>query len=312
MIYMQNNLTDIDTKKLPANQFYENNNMDTSNMISVDNLRNIINVCYIEGDNKIISSKRRSINKILDYFQKNNLDVIKMGVIIDDPDLIDQDMIGASIIDYNNGKLNLSIPVIDITIDIKAAIYKSLKFNKIGLIELLLNNNIKLDKIEPNIMIMTVQTGIYNLLDKFIDLEYNITISDHRVIYQLSSQGKLDILIKILDKYHYQDSTEIICKICIQAILNNHINILEYFLTEQAFRGAPDQMYSFFYNSINCGSKLQVIKFFINNGISIKQNNYMAVVKACQCKHQDALSYFCELDKSVIEIIIKYFCQRTF
>lgn len=310
---MQNNLTDIDTKKLSTNQLDEINKIDTpNNMISVEYLRNIINTCDIEGESKIINSKRRSINKLLDYFQKNNLDIIKMGVIIDDPNIIDQDMIDASEMDYNNGKLYLSIPAINIIIDIKAAIYKSFEFNKIDLIELLLNNNIELDKIEPNIMIMAVQTKIYNLLDKLIDLEYNITISDYRVIYQLSSRGKLDFIIKILNKYHFNDSTEIICKICIQAIMNNHINILEYFLTEQAFRGAPDQMYSFFYNSISCGSNLQVIKFFVNNGISIKQNNYQAIIKACQYKRQDILSYFCELDKSAINIIIKYFCQYTF
>ncbi|AZL89189.1 ankyrin repeat protein [Megavirus baoshan] len=310
---MQNNLTDIDTKKINVNQPDEINKMDVlDNIVSVDYLRNIINIYNNEGVSKIIDAKRRCINKLLDYFQENNLNVLKLGVISENPDLIDQDMIDAGVLNYDNNMLSLSVPPIDITVDIKAAISKSFKYGKTRLIELLLYNNIKLDKIEPNIVIMAVQTKNYNFLAKFIDLEYDITINNYQIIYQLSSQGKLDFLIKILDKYHFDSSTEIICKICIQAIMNNHVNILEYFLTEQAFRGAPDQMYCFFYNSISCGANLEVIKFFINNGLSIKQNNYQAIIKACQYKRQDILLYFRELDESVIDIIIKHFCRYSF
>ncbi|AVL94976.1 ankyrin repeat protein [Moumouvirus australiensis] len=277
------------------------------NKVTVSYLRQIINNSLLPDlSEEKVAIKYRVINKLLDYFEKEGIDTINMGIIAENPDLIDSDMLSISNIDESTGTFYLSIPPIDITVNLKTAIKKSFMNGKTNLIKILLQQDINLNNIEPNIMIMALQTNNYELLSNFISREFDISIQDYRCIYQLASNGNLEIIKKILDKYHFENITEIVCKICIQAIINNHLNIIKYFFINEAFSGAPDQMYTFFIKGIEFNTNIEIIKFFVENGVSFKQYNYKAVKIACMYKRREILKYFNELDSAVSNIVIDF------
>ncbi|AGC02117.1 ankyrin repeat protein [Acanthamoeba polyphaga moumouvirus] len=279
------------------------------NKVTVSFLRQTINNSLLpdlsEEKNVV---KYRVINKLLDYFEKQGVDTINMGLITENPDLIDTEMLSLGTIDESLGTLYFTIPPVDIIVNLKTAIKKAFMKNKINLIKLLLQHDVNLNVIEPNIMIMALQTNNYELLLNFIDREFDITVQDYRCIYQLAENGKLEIIKKILDKYYFENITEIVCKICVQAIINKHLDIIKYFFTNEAFSGAPDQMYTFFIKGIEFNTSVEIIKFFVENGISLKQYNYKAVKIACMYKRRELLKYFNQLDNTVSSIIIDLLC----
>ncbi|AGF85141.1 repeat protein [Moumouvirus goulette] len=293
---MENDYTDIkpnDLSKLNENK------------VTVSFLRQIINNSLLPNLSEAKTSvKYRVINNLLDYFEKEGVDTINMGLIAENPDIIDQDMLSIGNIDESDGTLCFTIPPVDILINLKTAIKKSFMKNKIKLIELLLQQDVNLSIIEPNIMIMALQTNNYDLLSKFIDREFDISVQDYRCIYQLATNNKLEIIKKILGKYYFENITEIVCKICVQAIINKHLNIIEYFFTNDAFSGAPDQMYTFFIKGIEFNTSIDIIKFFVDNGVSFKQYNYKAVKIACTYKRREILKYFNQQDNNISNIII--------
>lgn len=107
----------------------------------------------------------------------------------------------------------------------------------------------------------------------------------------------------MIDKYHFPNLTEIICKICVQAVIHNHISILEYFLTPVEFSGAPDKMVEFLLNSIRFGGHLDVVKFFIQNGVSIRRCAYEPVRQAIKYERAQIIQYFCQIDDTVIDLL---------
>lgn len=162
----------------------------------------------------------------------------------------------------------------------------------------------------------------------------NILINKN-YIYQIASKGKLDILIKIIqnyfDKLHIHNTCEnihedylkyceqcfkfnctsqtihndifiIVTNISIQAIINNHLNILEYFCPKESFSSIPDIILIYFFKAIEYGH-LPIIKYFVENGTNIKHEKYKAIDIALKHKKYDIIKYFYTIEPSIINML---------
>jgi len=255
-----------------------------------------------EYTKEIADARKRTINKLLDIMSiQNDINNALPESIIDNTDIIDSDMFLVGVIE--NKTLTIDIPPVTITINLQKAINNAILHKKPKLIRLMMEKQIDLFSIEPKIMLICATNKLDDLLLELIGKKVDICTNEPKCIYQLAAYGKLDFIRFILQQYTFPDLPKIISKICIQAILNNHVHILEYFLTKDAFIGAPDQMFCFFINSICYGGHLDIIKFFVNAGINIKQNNYQAVHQAIKFDLDLLVKYFYDIEPSVDHIL---------
>lgn len=271
--------------------------------LQLKELRRVINESPMsEFTPEIAAARKRIVNKLLDIMSiQNDVDAFSSESIISNPDVIDDDMFTVG--EITGRFLKINIPPIDITIDLSQVIRNSMRYKKTDVIHKLMDNNIDLFKIEHRIMTMCIATDQYDLLLKLITNKTPIHSEEYRCIYELASKGKLDLLKAILKNYKFPNIPELISKICIQAVTNNHVNILEYFFPKSAFAGAPDQMFSYFLNSIQHGGHLEIVKFFIKNGISIRQQNYIAVPHAIKYNRDDIIKYFYVVDSTIVDLL---------
>jgi len=286
----------------------QNHNNVTNQSLQLRETRRVVNESPMsEFPAEIIAARKRVVNKLLDMVSiQADINNWKPESIIENPDIIDKDMltVGRILIGTNANKILLiDIPPITITIDLKNAIKNAFLQRKTNLIQLMIELEMNLYEIEPNIMIMCVETNHDSLMYDLINKGIPVHIENHRCVYQLATYGKLDLIKAILDKYYFSSVPEIVSKICIQAILNNHVHILEYFFTKEAFVGAPDQMFTFFINSIQFGGHLPIIKFFVDNGINIKQQEYKAIHTATQYGQKLIMKYFYEIEAEIINLL---------
>lgn len=267
---------------------------------TVENLDRIFsNILTNDNQNENDASLRRFISKYLELYQLYGNAM--MDMILSDTDLIDEDMFKLGTI-INDKYLYLVVQPLRLSINLSSAISNALLHHKPSFIRLLLRLNIDISKIESNIMIMCVETEEYDLLREFINRKYDISVESYRALFTLAAKGELDLVKHVVLTYRFHNIPEIIFKICIQAVYNNHVPILEYFFTEEVFIGAPDQMFDFFINSIKYKAKLPIIKFFTSK-LNIKQKSYLAVYTAIKMNADETLKHFCEIDDNVINIL---------
>ncbi|XWV25936.1 ankyrin repeat protein [Tupanvirus soda lake] len=266
-------------------------------------LRRVINEFPMtEFSQEIADARRRVANKLIDIASiQNDINALRPESIIDNTDIIDKDMFMVGTIESN--MLTINIPPITITINLAQAIRNAMLHKKPKIIKLMMELDIDLFKIEPRIMIMCVETEQDELLSELISKKVPIYTQEFRCLYQLAAQGKLDLVKEIMKNYKFPSIPEIVSKICIQAIQNNHVAILKYFMPRDSFRGAPDQMFCFFVNSIQYGGHLDIVKFFIENGINIRQDNYKAVRVALNFDRAQIIKYFYEIDTTIESIL---------
>lgn len=248
----------------------------------------------VSQEEKII--RARVFNKLLNIFKANGLISIP-----GDPDIIDDDMLQIGQI-YDK-TLIIDIHPVVIKIDLGYAIQNAMLQKKPSVLYRMMKQNIDLSKFEPCVMIMCVETEQDDLMLEMINNKIRIDIEQFRCVYRLAELGKLNLLEKILDRYEFSNLPEIVCKICIKAVIFNHVHILEHFFPKEVFGSVPDQMFTFFINSIKYGSHLGVIEFFIKNGIDIRQRGYRAVLTAIEFDEQAVIKYFCEIDSEVINLL---------
>jgi hypothetical protein len=246
--------------------------------------------------------KYRVINKFFDIFSiQADTNNFNGESIIDNSDVIDDDMFDIG--EIHDNILIIDIPPMTIKINLLDAIQSAIIKKAPSLIHLLLKRNINLADIEPNIMTMCVETDQYDLLLNLVEKKINIDTENYKCVYYLAAEGELDILKIIIETYEISDITELVSKICIQAILNDHCHILQYFLTPEAFETAPDIMFTFFLKSIEHGTCIEIIDFFIKNGINIKQQNYSSLHKAINFNKQYIIEYFYKIDNTIINLL---------
>lgn len=194
------------------------------------------------------------------------------------------------------------LPLISININLSKIISVSIQSNQPFVIYKMFNSNINVFQIEPRVMIMAVEMNMDDLVLNLIERNAPVNIEDYRCIYQLADKGRLDILKPILEKYQFPNLTEIICKICVKATIYNQLIILEHFLTEQEFAGAPDQMLIFLSNSVKF-NHLDLVKFFVENGVNIRRCDYQVIKQAIDLDRTLIVQYFCQIDDTVIDLL---------
>ncbi|AEQ60748.1 hypothetical protein [Acanthamoeba polyphaga mimivirus] len=271
------------------------------NSIDVDTLRTMIDLYsknFVEVSSDVEIKTNNIVEKLFAYFKKHNITVINAGIIANNSELIDEDLLDLGTI--NNGILSLNIQPVTITVDLKSGILNSVKYHQSKLVNILLDKNIDPIKIEPKIHLLLSTYKQYEPLVRLIRMKSQV--NDFDFVYPLAAHGELDIIKLVMHYYQLQD--EIIGKICVQAIINGRVNILEHFLTNEAFRSAPDLMYGFFIRGIEHGGHINITKYFIDKGLCIQQNDYEPVKVAAMMKRRDILKYFYELDNSIFNIII--------
>lgn len=255
----------------------------------------------VRTEEEYLAIKSRIMTKYIDLYKEHGNGMLDF--IVSDTDSIDEDMFKLGTI-IGNRYLHLVVEPMKLTIDLRNAIENAFFYRKLGLIHLMLRLEINLELIEPNVMIMCVERDEDELLKKFIDKGYNIAIESYRVLYTVAALGKLDLVKYIMAKCRFHSVSEIIYKVCIQAVYNNHVQILEYFFTDDVFKGAPDKMLDFFVGSITNGSgvDISIIEFFATR-LNIKQDNYRCVRAAIQANRAQIVQYFVDTNPEVYNIL---------
>ena len=272
----------------------------------IKNIMETINQSTQYDSTDIANAKKRVVLKLLTKIM-DDIEYLNPQTIIDNPDLIDVDMLNIGSVWGN--VLDIDIPPISIRINLANAIANAILHKKYNFIHLLLDKSINIYQLQPKIMIMFADTlcddaSSKEIFSKLISKKIPLHMENYRCVYQLASDGKLDFIKEILENYTFNTTImEIVAKICVQACINNHVHIIEYFFTPDAFTGAPDQVFTFFINSIQYGGHKSISKFFIDNGVNIKQDNYYAVKVALEYNRCELLQYFYTIDPEIINLL---------
>jgi hypothetical protein len=257
--------------------------------------------------------KEKLIKKILNLpsfhvnFQKSLANMesenILQEFIVDtsDVDVIDADMFEIGTLSGNFLQIADIFPT-PIMINIKTVIHNALNNNRPDVIKML-TEKVNLIDYERSIMILCAKMKMFELLAYLIDKHVEIDVDNYECVYYLAYLGKLDLLKLILQEYKFPNIFEIASKISIQAIIHNHLDVLKFFCPVSGFDSAPDQMFVFFANSVRFGGHLDIVKYFIDGGLSIKQQNYQVVEIAKQCERCEILQYFAHIDKEILQLL---------
>lgn len=257
--------------------------------------------------------KEKIIKKILNLpsfrenLQKSFENMNSTGVlpefIVDtlDVDILDADMFEIGTLTDNFLQIADIFPT-PIMINIKSVIHNALNNNRPDIIKMLADK-VTLSNYVSSIMMLCAKMKMFELLAYLIDKQVMIDTNNYECIYYLAHVGQLDLLKLILQKYKFPNIFEVASKISIQAIMNNHLDILKFFCPASGFESAPDQMFVFFINSIRFGGHLDIVKYFVDGGISIKQQNYQAVGMAKKCERCEIIQYFVQLDHEILTLL---------
>jgi len=189
-----------------------------------------------------------------------------------------------------------------ILINIKSIIHNALNNNRPDVIEML-SEKVNLFDYERNIMMLCTKMKMFSLFAHLIIKHIPIDQNNYECVYYLAYLGNLNLLKLVIQEYKFPNIFEIASKISIQAIIHNHLDVLKFFCPESGFDSAPDQMFVFFVNSIKFGGHLDIIKYYINGGISIKQQNYKALEIAKHYERCTIIQYFAEIDKDILTVL---------
>ena len=203
----------------------------------------------------------------------------------------------------NGHYLEVKLPYTKIIIDLEAMLDDSISAKREEVVKTLLDADIDIQSIKPNIMTLIVNAEMDDLTKFLISKKIPINFNNYESVYQLAYFGKLDILKLIMETYHFPNIVEIAAKITANAIRGGQINVLQYFCPPESFKSAPDVISVFFTNSIIHGGHLPIVKYFVNNGVSIKHDQYAIVETAKKYKRADILEYFCQLDENVKKLL---------
>lgn len=239
---------------------------------------------FIEKTSTIQSDLANYTASIMPNAHMYDQSMLKLGKIIDDCLIVD-------------------LVVLTIKINLSGLISECLQHNNVQPLLDMLDHGFDLYKFQPLVMVMCVQTEQFDLLDRLIDLATPIDAMNYRSIYHLASKGKLSLLQKIMSKYQFVNPTEIAGKICVEAIRENHVDILRYFCPAKLYESAPDIMQMYMYNSIQYGGHLDIVKHFIDMGCPIQLDSWRAVKVAIQNNRGSILKLFSEICPEVLSII---------
>lgn len=207
-------------------------------------------------------------------------------------------------------KLIVDLEVFTITINLPGLISEAMKYGNINIIHELIEHNIDIYHMQPLIMPMCTQTDQYDLLSKLLDMKVPLDAMNYRTIYHLANKGKLDLLKKITENYQFDNLNEVVGKICVEAVRQGHLDILQYYLPAKIYESAPDVMQIYFYNSIIHGGHLPIVKYFVEIGCDIRMDNWQAVKVAIAHNRGEIIQYLSTVQPSICDILPTDIKQR--
>jgi hypothetical protein len=256
----------------------------------------------------ILFNRNDTQEKFIKKFMNNDLikNNITNGILNTDLmnlDLIDEDVLNEGHI--NGFFLIIDVPPILMKVNLKNLISTAIQNRRSDIIRMLLSCKKipNLYSIEPKIMMMCAQMELFVLLKELIKNKIPIHDDNYKCICYLSSLGKIEVLKLIMENYIFRDVTEITVKIIVEAIINNHLDIVEFFCPISSFDSAPDIMFGFLINGIQYGGHVNIIKYFVNGGIPIQQDDYHAVTIAKKFNRGAILRFFVEIDNNVLNLL---------
>lgn len=257
--------------------------------------------------------KKKVINKIINLpsFQEN----LKRGIVQDGADKIvkeftvdtsDMDFLDANM--FEIGTLSgdfLQISDIfpsPIMINIKSVVHNALRNNRPDII-MMLSEKVNLIDYERSIMMLCAKMNMFDLVTHLIHKQTPIDTNQYEFIFYLAYLGNLDLLKRVLQNYKFPNLFVIAAKVSAQAIIRGHLDILKFFCPRSGFDSAPDQMFTFFINSISHGGHLDIVKYFVEGGLSIKQKNYQPLRVARQHNRNAIVQYFAQIEPDVLNLL---------
>lgn len=248
-----------------------------------------------EIDNPNLQQVGRKILEIENIFSRE--DILDTSVIENSPDVIDDQMIdvGKIVGPY----LCLLFKSICIKINLSTSIHKSIQISETGLIRRLLDRNIDLYRIYPKF----ITTCIEHNQDELIRESANKIRHLHPVqvdcLCFLAAEGKLSLIKILIDVCKIPSVVKpfiLTYKICSSAIQHNRVDILRHFLPPSVFPSIPVTIFEFLICSIKYDASVEIISYFVENGISIRQRDYLCVKLAIINNRIDLLIYFTMID----------------
>lgn len=246
---------------------------------------------------EITEARRRVIRKLM-----NNRSFRNSGMIREfNYELLDQDMFTLGKIDGSN--LRVETGLITFTIDLSVVISKSLLDRRNDIIQLLLDNNVNFYEAEPKTLIMCVEVECWGLMRELIHKKFPLHIEDYRVVYQLASLGRLDLLKLIFSEYKIANVHNIVGKICVNAIIYGHLPVLEHFFPMSEFASAPDFRFMFIKKGIEHGGHLEIIKYLVRDDFNITYEDNCVVRIALQFRRTEIIKFFYGLNPNIINVM---------
>lgn len=194
--------------------------------------------------------------------------------------ILDKELLDYSKITTKNIIIVLNDSIL--SIDLKDCIQKSIYDLDSVLVEYLLDKQVGVLEYEPNLLMKCVAAGNNRLLHILIGKNYDISGDDYALLSFLVERGENDTITAILDRYNIPNVARVVGKMCAKACIMNNVGILKMFMDASAFEGAPDRMYEYFLLSIKYGkgANLDVIKFFVENGVNVGRDSGAAIALA--------------------------------
>ena len=270
-------------------------NLDT---ISISNTSDVLDELNTSGVTpEITEARKRVIRKIM-----GNVSFRSTGMVREfNYELMDQDIFTLG--KMNGANLRVDTGLIIFTIDLSVVISKALIDKRSDILQLLLDNNVDFSEVEPKTLIMCLETECWGLMKELIQKKFPIDFENYKVIYQLANIGRLDILKLIFEQYKFTNLHNIVSKICVNAVIYGHLNVLKYFYPESEFVSTPDFRYVFIKKGIEHGGHLEIIKYLVGDDFNITQEDYNVVRIALQFKRTHIIHFFYSLNPNIINII---------
>lgn len=253
-------------------------------MMNCDNI-DISNLTQVEID---------FLNIFMSIHLDSSIDTSPIDEYFSNPNNIVQEVLSVG---HLSGRiLKIQIPDkihmdIDLCVMLNAAITQS-KFN---LVNLLLKNDIMLDSIQPRIMtllasvtksdinplfnhsigtqtIYTVQDLIFHQIHR----STNISVDNYACFYLWVKAKCINIIKLIMGRYIFSEdvATELVGRSCVIAIKEDDVQMIEYLMPVSTIPSILELVYDYSKNGIIFCDCVNVIKYYVENGMDLSRNGY--------------------------------------
>lgn len=261
---------------------------------------------YIMNSN---SNASEALNRIIGKMNTNEslrrsikeASQIDLSHLVDDLELLSDILLIGIVVDK---LVVVEIESIQFVVNLSTIIKLSFLYQKPETIDVLIQHQIDVYQCEPRVVIMAVECGEDQILDKLIDLKVPIDGENYRAVCRLVEYGKLDLLKKMMSTYDFHNDLEkVIIKVCIQAIIHERVDILSYAISFGNLENYPDILFFLFIKNIESYGHLSIVKYFIDHRMDYRQKDYQAVKCAIRHDRGKIVEYFYKLDENIINFM---------